>query len=100
MGNHDGPTKALTSPRKQGDGRKYLPHTVTAIVSILLSLGVAHATDIGGHSTTTNITQAVKGEGFCAYFGPDGSGHTRFQVSAPTNGFCAKGSFVSVASGR
>lgn len=109
-GDHSGgPARGVARFPSQGDGRKPLPHIFTAIISVALSLGVAHYSGLvagkqGPSGTTTVITKTVSDVGFCAYFGRDSSGHTRFQVTpAKKNSggpWCPKGDFVSVTPGR
>lgn len=93
-------------PRSQGDGRKPLPHVLTGLLSIAVTLIVGHFAHIaqgpqGAAGQTTVITKVAQDYGICAYFGPDGAGRSRFQVSpAGPGGSCAKGKFVSVVPGR
>ena len=96
----------MTAPaHRQSDGRKPLPHIITAIISVALSLGGAHYLvhgQPGAAGTTTVVTRAATNVGVCAYFGPDAStGKERFQLSAPgAGGTCTHGVFVSAVPGR
>jgi hypothetical protein len=94
------------SQGSQGDGRKPLAHAVTAILSVLISLAVAHFSGIakgpqGQPGTTTVISKPVtETYGLCAFFGPDSSGRLRFQVSTPKKDkagpWCPRGTYISV----
>lgn len=102
MGNHNEaikPPKGAARPRTQGDGRKYLAHLVTGLLATVLSVGGVQLAHLGGSHITTTVTKVAPatGQGFCAYFGPDGMKGMRFQVSpAGPDGKCSKGTFVSV----
>lgn len=102
MGDHGGPSRGLPTPRSQTDGRKPIPHVITAAVSIVLSLVVAHVAGLAGKTGPAGPAgKSAHAAGICAYFGPTSSGHTRFQVSTPAaDGSCSKGVFVSVTPGQ
>lgn len=89
---------------KQGDGRKTLPHILTGIAAVALSLGLTVVTQPGkaGPAGPAGKSASVSTSGVCWYFGPDGRGTDRFQVSTPySNGTCPPGHhFVSVLPGR
>lgn len=84
---------------KQGDGRKPIPHAVTALISIALSLGIASVAHVGkaGPAGPAGKSATSVSSGVCWYFGPDSSGHNRFQISRPEAGdTCSKGTFVNL----
>lgn len=82
-----------------------LPHYLLAGGATLLSLGLSALFHLGGTGpqgapgTTTVITKTGQA-GVCAYFGPDSSGRTRFQLSVPYQDaaglYCNKGELISV----
>lgn len=89
----------------QGDGRKPLPHFITAALSVVLSLIVGHYSHIlqgqqGPQGTTTVVTKVAQDYGVCAYFGPDHKGRNRLQLSAPvadaSGSYCKQGALISV----
>lgn len=94
------------SLRPQGDGRKPLPHIVTAVLSILVTLALAHFSGVakgpqGAPGTNLVISKPTTVQaGVCAYFGPDSSGRTRLQITTPkqsaSGAYCLKGSYISV----
>lgn len=94
------------SLRPQGDGRKPLPHIVTAVLSILGALAISHFSGVaqgpkGPPGTTTVISKPTTVQaGICAYFGRDSSGRTRLQITTPkqsaSGAYCLKGSYISV----
>lgn len=102
MGDHNGPMRGFAPTGQQGDGRKPLPHIVTAVLSVLLSLVLAHFSGFVGKTGPAGPAgRSAINVGICAYFGPDGHGHSRFQVFTPnTDGTCTKGTLVSVVPGR
>lgn len=84
---------------KQGDGHRTIPHLLTAAISIALSLGIASAVNIGkpGPEGPAGKPATSVSSGVCWYFGPDSSGHNRFQISRPEAGdTCSKGTFVNL----
>lgn len=92
-------------PRQQGDGRKPLPHLLTGLLSVVVTLVVGHYAHIaqgptGAAGQTTVITKVAQDYGICAYFGPDHKGRTRLQLSAPlgdaASSYCDKGTLISV----
>lgn len=105
LDDHHGHRRGGVAPQPQTDGHTTLAHFITAILSILATLGLTYFTNIaqgktGQPGTTTVITKTAQSDGFCAYFGPDSSGHDRFQAIAPSvdaaGPWCPKGTFVSV----
>jgi hypothetical protein len=96
-------------PRQQGDGRKPLPHILTGVLSVVVTLLVGHFAHIaqgpqGQAGQTTVITKVAQDYGLCAYFGPDKKGRTRLQISSPVKdaagAYCTKGSLISVVPGK
>ena len=95
------------SARAQSDGRKPIPHIITGIVSVLVTLALGHflvhgnpgAQGPSGPAGGT-IVKTASDAGLCAYFGPDSNGVTRFQVFEPradVNGaYCLKGKLILV----
>lgn len=97
------------STAPQGDGGKPLPHLITSLVTLVLTLAVGHYSSFlqgqqGPKGTTTVITKTDNVDGLCAYFGPDKTGRIRLQLSTPHNDsagpWCSKGSYLSVVPGR
>lgn len=92
------------SPRPQGDARKPMAHVLTAIVSVLLSLGLAHYSGLAkgpqGSPGVTSVVNHFQQAGVCTYFGKDSKGVTRLQVFTPNQDsagpWCPKGSYISV----
>ena len=98
------------SVHAQTDGRKPLPHILTAIISVVVSLAGAHFLGLaktgpaGPPGVTTILTKTANTDGFCYWYGPDGSAGYRVQVSpakSDTAGpYCAKGTFIDVTPGK
>lgn len=85
---------------KQSDGRKPVPHIITGIVAVALSLGVPYFThfDKGSQGPAGPAGSSVVQAGICTYFGPDGKGTNHFQVFTPNaDGTCQTGHYVKVA---
>jgi hypothetical protein len=89
----------------QSDGRKPLPHVLTGLLTLVVSLIVGHYSHIlqgqqGPPGTSQVITKVAQDYGVCAYFGPDKTGRTRLQLSAPlgdaSGSYCKKGALISV----
>jgi hypothetical protein len=109
MGAHGDTIPAMKAVKikAQGDGRKPIPHVITAVVSIAVSLvathyvvhGSAGAQGVPGPARST-IIKTDADAGVCAYFGRDATGDVRFQLFEPridaSGPWCPKGSFVSV----
>lgn len=96
-------------PRSQGDGRKPLPHVLTGLLTLVVTLVAGHFSHIlqgqpGQPGTTTVISRTAADYGVCAYFGPDKHGRTRLQLSAPakdaSGAYCTKGTLISVVPGK
>lgn len=96
-------------PRSQGDGRKPLPHVLTGLLTLVVTLVAGHYSHIlqgkqGDPGTTTVISKVAQDYGVCAYFGPDKHGRTRLQLSSPVGaaagGYCNKGTLISVVPGK
>jgi hypothetical protein len=92
-------------PRQQGDGRKPLPHVLTGLLTLVLTLLAGHFSHIlqgqqGPQGTTTVVSKAAQDYGICAYFGPDKKGRTRLQLTEPVadaaGSYCIKGTLISV----
>lgn len=99
----------MRAPRPQGDGRKPLPHIITALLSVTLSLLAGHYSHIlqgktGPAGTTTVISKVAQDYGICEYFGPDHQGRTRLQLTSPVydqaGSYCKRGTFVAIAPGK
>lgn len=113
MGNHGDtmPNMKAVKLKAQGGGSKPLAHVITAALSVIVSLVLAHylatgpagaqgpSGPAGGTVVRTNVDAGV-----CAYFGPDSAGVTRMQLSEPLsdpNGpYCAKGKLILVTPKR
>lgn len=90
----------------QGDGRKKLPHVLTGLLSIVLTLVVGHYSDIlqgqqGPAGTTTVISKPVTlSGGLCVYVGPGSSISQRVQITTPKHDasgpYCTKGKLVLI----
>ena len=102
------PNMKAVKVKPQGDGRKYLGHVITAIVTftatlasaMILHTGTPGAQGPSGPAGGT-VVKAPATAGVCAYFGPDPTtGHVRLQLSQPLadgNGaYCPKGTFIGV----
>lgn len=97
-----------TAPQGDAGGSK-LPHLLTGVVTLVLTLVVGHYTSVlqgqqGPKGTSVVITKTDNVDGLCAYFGPDARGRVRLQITTPKNDtsgpWCAKGTYVSVVPGR
>lgn len=94
-------------PSKQTDGRRPLPHVITGLLTLILSLVVGHYSHIlqgqqGPAGTTTVISKPVTSvNGLCVYVGSGSSISQRVQITSPkidaSGPWCPKGHFVSVA---
>lgn len=94
----------------QGDGRKPLPHIITAGIAIVLSLAVGHFSHLlqgqqGAPGVSTVITKTDNADGLCAYFGYDAAtARTQLQITTPkvdsSGPWCAKGAYISVVPGK
>lgn len=105
-GDHSSGPRGFSTP---GVRVPKLPHIVTALISIVLTLGLGSFSNIfqgpaGAAGVTKVITKPATGYGVCAYFGPDASGRLRFQLTSPVQdaagSWCQKGKLVSVVPGR
>lgn len=105
-GDHAGGVRGFASrPPKQSDGGRTLPHIITGLISIALTLVAGHFTHVlqgqqGPKGTSVVITKAVTPvDGLCAYFGPDSTGRIRLQLATPKEDaagpWCAKGTYIS-----
>jgi hypothetical protein len=90
----------------QGDGRKPLPHVITSLLTLVLTLVVGHYSNIlqgqqGRPGTTTVISKPVTlSGGLCVYVGPGSSISQRVQITTPKHDssgpYCLKGKLVLI----
>jgi len=90
----------------QGDGRKPLPHFITGLLSIVLTLIVGHYSHVlqgqqGPAGTTTVIDKPVTlSGGLCVYIGQGSSITQRVQITTPkrdnSGPYCLKGKLVLI----
>jgi len=89
----------------QGDGRKPLPHIVTSLLTLVLTLVVGHYSAIlqgqqGPPGLTKVITKPYDNDGLCVYIGSGSSITSRVKISSPrvdaSGPWCPVGHLVSV----
>lgn len=98
------------SLNQQGDGRKPLPHLVTGLLSIAVTLLVGHLTHVaqgpqGVPGVTSIITKAGTGYGVCFSYNPHATtARQRFVITSPVadaaGAYCKKGTLISVVPGK